>query len=163
MAEQKDQFLNEARTKELWAAIKTHVTQKITDELDDYATTEAVATAIVTALQDYPDNAELAETITKALTDYMTKSEVNDAILAAVGEATKLGKKVVASLPSEGEDDIIYLVPASDPTDQNVKDEYMWIEGKWEKIGRTSVELTNYWSKEELEPMSQEALAAILV
>ena len=65
-----------------------------------------------------------------------TKNEVNDLI----GGITKVTVQVVESLPQTGKENIIYLVPKkSDTGESNIKDEYMWIENKWEKIGSTEI------------------------
>lgn len=53
---------------------------------------------------------------------------------------------VVKELPEQGTDDAIYLVPVSGGTDSNMYDEYIFVDGVWEKIGSTAVEvdLTDY-------------------
>lgn len=163
MADLREEFLNQDRTKELWTAIKAHVKDEITTELENYATDDGVAAAIVAVLQNYPNNEEMAHAITDALTDYMTKSEINDAILQAIGDITRVRMEIVDQLPEQGEKNIIYLIPSDDPHEKNERDEYVWLGDKYEKIGSTKIDLTNYWSKDELKPMSPEALAAILV
>lgn len=161
MADLKGEYLNKDRTSELWTAIKTHVAL----ELEDYATHEGVATAIVTALQKYPDNEALAKAITDALEKYMTASEVNKAILQAIGDITRLTIETTEKLPDprEAKENIIYLVPAEESQEENEKNEYLFVNGKFEKIGSTKVDLSGYWSKEELQPMSKEDLQSILV
>lgn len=48
---------------------------------------------------------------------------------------------VVDTLPEEGEKNKIYLVPG----DNGMFDEYFWNEnGKWDKIGEVSIDLSNY-------------------
>lgn len=48
---------------------------------------------------------------------------------------------VVDTLPEEGEKNRIYLVPGQN----GMFDEYFWNEnGKWDKIGEVSIDLTNY-------------------
>lgn len=48
---------------------------------------------------------------------------------------------VVDTLPEEGEKNKIYLVPG----ENGMFDEYFWNEnGKWDKIGEVSIDLTNY-------------------
>lgn len=57
-----------------------------------------------------------------------------------------LKKKVVDALPETGEEDIIYLIPNTLSDDQNQKLEYMWVDGRWELMGPSSMEvdLENY-------------------
>jgi len=51
--------------------------------------------------------------------------------------------EVVNPLPTTGVANKIYLVPSSDPETQNALDEYIWVDGAWEKIGAVSVDLSN--------------------
>lgn len=75
-----------------------------------------------------------------------TKEEVN----RMIGDITKVTVQVVAELPESGTENIIYLVPKKGGTgDSNIKDEYMWIEGKWEKIGSTELYDTQVFKAEK--------------
>ena len=80
-------------------------------------------------------------------------TQVDTAVSNALTEAksytdskfsTALSYQVVESLPDTGEANVIYLVPRTEPGDQNVYDEYMWENNAWEKIGNTEVDLTGY-------------------
>lgn len=160
---EKESFLNSARTAELWAAVKTALAGKADlSALDGYTTPDAVATAITSALANYATNASVQTAIATALANYMTESEVNDAIVAAVVAASGIKFESVDALPEAGTANVIYLVPNGE-TGSNAKDEYMWIDGKWELLGSTAVDLTGYWSKGELSIMTAEELQAILV
>ena len=82
-------------------------------------------------------------------TDYYSKSQIdskvstlNTAIANAV--AGKLVIKKVSVLPETGDDNIIYLVPKTTSQTNNACDEYLWIESKWEKVGDTEIDLTDY-------------------
>lgn len=56
--------------------------------------------------------------------------------------------QIVQTLPtSDISTSTIYLVPASDPGEQNVYDEYIYVNGAWEHIGSTSVDLSDYVTK----------------
>ena len=158
-----DTFMNGERTAELWTAIKTALAGKANlSDLDGYTTPEAVATAITSALANYATNAGVTAAVATALADYMTASEVNDAITSAVVAASGIRFETVDALSETGEVNVIYLVP-NGKTGSNVKDEYMWIDGKWEILGSTAVNLSGYWSREELTVMTAEELQAILV
>lgn len=158
-----DTFLNQERVAELWTAVKTALASKADlSELDNYTTPDAVATAITSALSNYSTNASVQTAIATALANYMTSTEVNDAITSAVVEAAGIKFEKVESLPETGFDNVIYLVP-NDGDSNNVMDEYMWIDDKWELFGSTSIDLTNYWTKDELRPMTSDELKAILV
>lgn len=51
---------------------------------------------------------------------------------------------VVDELPEEGASATIYLVPSEDPDQENIYNEYMWIEDAWELIGSTAIDLSDY-------------------
>lgn len=59
--------------------------------------------------------------------------------------------EVVDTLPATGKDNTIYLVPKAKSETSNVKDEYIYVNGAWEKIGDTSVDLTAYLKIEDAE------------
>ena len=58
----------------------------------------------------------------------------------------------VASLPTTGiKTDKIYLVPATETAEDNIYDEYLYVEGKWEKFGsvQAKADLSGYYTKTE--------------
>ena len=62
--------------------------------------------------------------------------------------------EVVATLPETGESNIIYLVPKSGtPPDGDVKDEYIYLNGAWELIGSTSVDLSAYYTSAQTDTL----------
>ena len=61
--------------------------------------------------------------------------------------------EVVSVLPATGVVNKIYLVPSSDPQTQNAMDEFIWVDNAWEKIGSVSVDLSNYFTKTEINSM----------
>ena len=60
-------------------------------------------------------------------------------------EASKY--KVVEVLPETGETNVIYLVPSPRPSEKNIKDEFIWVDGSWEQIGSTEIDLSDYAHK----------------
>lgn len=110
----------------------------------------------------YTTDTAVQSAIAVALTNYMTTDDTNAAIAQAVADAASIRFETVDSLPDTGESNVIYLVP-NGGSDNNVKNEYMWIDGAWELMGSTSIDLTQYWSKNELQAITAEELAAILV
>ena len=59
--------------------------------------------------------------------------------------------KIVDVLPEVGEFAVIYLVPSTKPSDNDVYDEWAYVSEKWERIGSTRFEIDNYYTKEEIE------------
>ena len=154
-----EKFLSQDRVSELWAA----VIAKIGASLASYVKTTDLSAAISSALTGYATTTAVNSAIQSALTKYMTTEDVEEAIATAVAEVTGISIQVVAELPQTGQANVIYMVPSASGSGQNVKDEYMWIESKWEKIGDTNIDLSGYWQKTELVAMTSEELSAILV
>jgi hypothetical protein len=58
---------------------------------------------------------------------------------------------VVTTLPTSGiSTTTIYLVPKTTSQTNNAYDEYLYVNSKWEKIGDTTIDLSNYVKKTEL-------------
>lgn len=88
--------------------------------------------------------------------------EVTTAIYGDMRQLEKMTKKVVNVLPTTGEDNIIYLVPKSLSENENARDEYMWINGVWEKIGDTTIDLSDYIKKTDLHPLTSTEIADMI-
>ena len=78
-------------------------------------------------------------------TELMTESTVN----SLISKSTKLKKEVVTSLPSTGKDDVLYLKKDGNDVN-NSYIEYMWINGAWEIIGNTKIDLNPYAKKTDI-------------
>lgn len=76
-----------------------------------------------------------------------------EALLLQLARAAIQGmiKKVVTSLPAVGEDNVLYLLKKQGRTSGNYCEEYLWIDGEYELIGSTDIDLSNYVTKEELD------------
>lgn len=71
-------------------------------------------------------------------------------IKGAKGDPGAVKMQVVDTLPEVGDTDTIYLLKKDTPGEQNLYDEYVYTETSgWEHIGDTSVDLTDYYTKEE--------------
>ena len=57
--------------------------------------------------------------------------------------------RVVNALPSVGEANLIYFVPAEQPSESDLFEEWVWTD-KWERIGSAKIDLSNYATKTEL-------------
>ena len=56
--------------------------------------------------------------------------------------------QVVDTLPTENiSTSTIYLIPSTKPEAENVYDEYIYVNGNWEHIGSTSIDLSDYVTK----------------
>ena len=77
-----------------------------------------------------------------------SKSEVDNKIASIVTTTFE----VVDQLPEQGESNVIYLVPSEQAAD-NEYEEYIWVNNKWELIGTTRVDLTPYYTSEQVDQL----------
>ena len=77
---------------------------------------------------------------------YQTASQVSTAIATAVGKITGISFSIVESLPTTGQNGVIYLISHSHSDSGDSYDEYAWIASasKYEKLGNTDVDLSGY-------------------
>ena len=69
-----------------------------------------------------------------------------------IAESAGLHRQIVTSLPTTGDEKIIYMVRVSnDNEDSDNYNEYMWIDGNWELIGNTRVDLSDYYNKTQVD------------
>ena len=59
--------------------------------------------------------------------------------------------KIVDVLPEVGEFAVIYLVPSTTPSDNDVYDEWAYVSEKWEHIGSTRFKIDDYYTKSEVD------------
>lgn len=118
-----------------------------------------------TKTSDLTNDSDFITNAVNDLVNYYTKSDTYnktevDGMIAAIKQ---LEIVVADELPTASADtmDKIYLIPSSDAGAQDSKDEYLTIrsgeEGaytySWEKIGNTRVDLSNYYTKTEVDTM----------
>ena len=94
---------------------------------------------------------EALNKVAKDLENYYTKSETynKDEINSLLTNIKSSTVEVVATRPEVGEENVIYLVP-KDPKNENVYNEWIYINSKWELIGSTEIDLSNYYTKTEI-------------
>lgn len=100
---------------------------------DNYVTGEELTTAVTTIN-------------TNLTTNFYTKTETNTAIATAVSQAGHLKREIVNTLPAVGDaaEDVIYLLLDADDVAGNKYDEYMLVNGAFERLGDWEVDLSGY-------------------
>lgn len=127
----------------------------------DFNADLATINSSITNLSDEIDNivnVEIGDQLKSSIIDNLTSSDTEKALSARQGKVLKelidnlanLQITVVDTLPTTGESNIIYLVKKAG-TGTNIHDEYVYVEGNWEKIGTTDVDLTNYYTKTQVD------------
>lgn len=84
--------------------------------------------------------------------DAYTKTQTDSAIATAVAAAPHLKRTIVTDLPDAGSADqnTIYMVGTGAGSEDSAYDEYMLINGSFERIGTSDVDLTNYALKTDV-------------
>lgn len=127
----------------------------------DFNADLATINSSITNLSDEIDNivnVEIGDQLKSSIIDNLTSSDTEKALSARQGKVLKelidnlanLQITVVDTLPTTGESNIIYLVKKAS-TGTDIHDEYVYVEGNWEKIGTTDVDLTNYYTKTQVD------------
>lgn len=137
--------------------------QKVKEEINNnkdlwsHDTTYTNATASKDGLMSVADKKKLTDLkqlvyVSELENDknFQSKSDVQ----ALINSARHMSKEVVDVLPSlsNAKENVIYLVPKKDSDSNNVYDEYLLINGQFEKIGdtETKVDLSSYVQTDDL-------------
>lgn len=153
---------------------------KLQEALKDYVTTGSLTTELANYTKSADLANQLDSKVDKVTGKTLTSNDFTDSYKNKLDDLTKitkvsqltndsnyitdlkmqealtkiktLKKEVVDTLPSTGQDDVIYLVKDSKGKDNNVYLEYLWLD-KWELIGSTEVDLSGYAKTENLEEL----------
>lgn len=82
--------------------------------------------------------------------DVYTKEEANKAITDAIADVKTTDFQTATTLPTENiSTNTIYLI-SKEGVEGDVYEEYIYINNKWEKIGETTIDLSQYSTTEEM-------------
>ena len=131
-------------------AVASEVTESLALKADKtYVDQELAKKAVASEMTDaLALKANAADVYVK--NDVYTKSEVETYVNGQIGSAGHLKREIVEALPAAEEADVdtIYMLKkVGGLVDQDHYEEYMVINGAWELIGDTYVDLTNYATK----------------
>lgn len=85
-----------------------------------------------------------------ARTNLQTASQVQTAITTALGNISEFEISVVQTLPTAGESGTFYFVSNTQGSENNIYDEYVYVNNSWEKIGTTEIDLSNYLQSSDI-------------
>lgn len=103
-----------------------------------------------TKLSEFENDEIFIDNTVSNLTNYYLKAETytKNEITSLLSTISTMNIEKVSVLPSVNiSSSTIYLVPKTNAQLQNVYDEYIYISSKWEKIGNTEIDLSNYLKK----------------
>ena len=129
---------------------------------------DVVNGANITKTSQLENDSNFITNVVNNLLNYYTKDEVYtkaniDELLRNVGAG--LSVKIVTVLPTEEiSGTTIYLIKTSG----NNYNQYMWIDNAWENLGSTTVDLSNYYTKDKVNEIllgyvTKDVLASILI
>ena len=96
----------------------------------------------------------IIDNLDSTATDKALSANQGNILKTMIGNLANLRIEVVTELPSTGEVNVIYLVKKAGKN-PDVHDEYIYVENTWEKIGNTEVDLSNYYTKEQVYSKSE--------
>lgn len=151
---------------ELNKSVETDLTkleEKVNINTSDIANNKDVITTLnrtvteISATVTRIINTEISDQIKASIIDNLESTDPNKVLSAKQGNVLKtmignlanLQISVVNTLPLTGETNVIYLVK-KEGTTPDVHDEYVYVEDTWEKIGNTDIDLSNYYTKDQV-------------
>lgn len=101
---------------------------------------------------------EIPTQIKESIVNNLESTSIDKSLSANQGKVLKdmianlanLRIEIVDQLPSIGETNVIYLVNKTGSA-PDVHDEYVFVNDAWEKIGNTEIDLSNYYTKQEID------------
>ena len=70
-----------------------------------------------------------------------------------IGEVLEFKIEIVATLPADPDRHTIYLLPKDVMEPTNGYIEYLYVNNKWEIIGETTIDLSDYYTKREVDDL----------
>lgn len=126
---------------------------------DDRYYTEAETDALLGGKADAADIPDVSSFITRLVSDlanYYTKSETytQAEINALVSAIPKFAIQVVSALPTEDiSPTTVYLLTSQTQENGNLYTEYLYVGHSWELLGSQTVDLSGYYTKEQVDSL----------
>ena len=123
--------------------------QQIKAKID--AMIDAITVTIDTTISASSTNANVPGS--KAVYDFVTK---------AIADVSGFHAEIVLELPGTGKTNILYLVAKTEAASGDGYDEYLYINGAWERVGSTDIDLSDYVQASEMHAITNTEITAIV-
>ena len=87
---------------------------------------------------------------------------VYDFVTNAIAGISGFHAEIVSELPASGQSNILYLLAKSSAASGDGYDEYLYINGAWEIIGSTDIDLSGYVQASEMHAITNTEITAIV-
>ena len=101
-------------------------------------------------------------TVTADGANAVSGKAVYDYVTAAIADITGFHAEIVSELPETGKTNILYLVAKSEAASGDGYDEYLYINGAWERVGSTDIDLSGYVQASEMHAITNTEITAIV-
>ena len=101
-------------------------------------------------------------TVTADGANAVSGKAVYDFVTAAIADISGFHAEIVSELPATGKTNILYLVAKSSAASGNGYDEYLYINGAWERVGSTDIDLSGYVQASEMHAITNTEITAIV-
>lgn len=115
---------------------------------------DEVENSIPVNISELNNDSQFITNTVSNLTYYYTKSQsyTKDEINSLISNIKSFNALIVSSLPTEDiSTTTIYLLSKTDSEDNDYYDEYLYINNTWEMIGNTKIDLSNHYTKTEID------------
>lgn len=101
-------------------------------------------------------------TVTADGANAVSGKAVYDFVTAAIADISGFHAEIVSELPETGKTNILYLVAKSAAASGDGYDEYLYINGAWERVGSTDIDLSGYVLASEMHAITNTEITAIV-
>ena len=101
-------------------------------------------------------------TVTSDGTNAVSGKAVYDFVTAAIADISGFHAEIVSELPETGKTNILYLVAKTEAASGDGYDEYLYINGAWERVGSTDIDLSGYVQASEMHAITNTEITAIV-
>lgn len=132
--------------------VSQFITKNVND-LTNYYTRTYIINNFATK-GEIPDTSSFITSTVNNLVNYYTKTQTytKEEVNSLISNIKSFNAEIVTSLPTSNiSTTTIYLVAKTDTENNDYYDEYLYINGSWEMIGNTKIDLTNYYTKNQVD------------